>query len=518
MPDYEERYTDAEAEFKRILEKFREKIIKEWINRLHVEVSERYSKMPVGIFKHNIPLATDAYYEMIVNNRYSKIDQFIQRIAQDRLEEGFLLSEVQKAFELYRKILTPIVVKEIGFPHLLFCLERLNFSQMYVISKFSNYFQSLHEKGIRDYANDLEREVNKRTKLLVESEANYRVLVEEINDGYFVSKDGVVVFANKTFCKMHGYEDANEVIGRPYTDFIAPASLKMVTKFYEERLRGESVENNYIFLRKHKDGKFLPTENVVSLIYYKGRKCVAGVCRDITKRMEMEKRIRDSERLAHIGQLTTSLAHEIRNPLSSIKINAQILDKGLNLQGNDERRMKIIIQELSRLERILREMLDFAKPIEINLEFININSIIETCLDILKDKIEKRRICIRKRLSKNLIPMLLDRDKMEQAIINILLNSLEVLQEGGEVQIITKMMKIKEKAIYIEISDNGPGVDEESLKYIFDPFFSKKKKGIGTGLGLSNVKKIIDSHGGEVKAFLKKPKGMGLIIKIPGEK
>jgi len=324
----------AENKFKHILEKFREEIINDWIHRLHTQVSERYSKLPIKVSEHNMPEAIDAYYEMIINNNFSKIDQFIQRIAQERLEEGFPLSDVQKAFELYRKILTPIIVKEIEYPYLLFCLEKLNFSLIYIITKFSNYFQTLHERGIRNYAEDLEREVRKRTKQLAESEANYRALVEDINDGYFVNKDGKIVFANKTFSEMHGYSSPDEVVGRPYTAFLAPTSIKMVSRFYKKRIRGEKTKDHYMFLRKHKDGQYLPTENVVNLIFYQGETVVAGICRDITERIEMEKRIRDSERLAHIGQLTTSIAHEIRNPLSSVKMNAQILLKNIGWHNN----------------------------------------------------------------------------------------------------------------------------------------------------------------------------------------
>ena len=100
----------AENKFKHILEKFREEIINDWIHRLHTQVSERYSKLPIKVSEHNMPEAIDAYYEMIIYNNFSKIDRFIQRIAQERLEEGFPLSDVQKAFELYRTILTPIIV------------------------------------------------------------------------------------------------------------------------------------------------------------------------------------------------------------------------------------------------------------------------------------------------------------------------------------------------------------------------------------------------------------------------
>jgi signal transduction histidine kinase len=104
---------------------------------------------------------------------------------------------------------------------------------------------------------------------------------------------------------------------------------------------------------------------------------------------------------------------------------------------------------------------------------------------------------------------------MEQVIINILLNSIEAIQDHGEIIVTTKIEKDKQKMILIEIADNGPGIDKNCLPYIFDPFFSEKIK--GTGIGLTNVKKIIDLHRGEVKAYPRMPKGIEFQIKIPFE-
>jgi signal transduction histidine kinase len=194
--------------------------------------------------------------------------------------------------------------------------------------------------------------------------------------------------------------------------------------------------------------------------------------------------------------LTTSLAHEIRNPLAAIKINVQILSKNLRLDGNDRKRGQIIAKEISRLERILTEMLDSAKPLRLTIEPVSINDVIDSCLDILYEKIEEKHIGIRKRRSKHLPVLLLDRDKMEQAVINILLNSIEALTEGDKISILTRRLLGHNNDILVDIHDSGPGISEADIPYIFDPFFSSKKK--GTGLGLYNAKKIVESHGGTV--------------------
>jgi signal transduction histidine kinase len=246
---------------------------------------------------------------------------------------------------------------------------------------------------------------------------------------------------------------------------------------------------------------------------YEGEYAAAGICRDITERTEMERRVREAERLAHIGQLTTSLAHEIRNPLSSIKMNIQILLKNMLLDGNDKRRMEIMAHEISRLERILTEMLDFAKPLRLNLKPASINAIADSCLEEMDAKIKEKGIMVKKRLSKRLPATLVDHEKIEQAIVNVLLNSIEVVPSGSEIEITTKQESRNGKFIRIEIADNGPGISGEDLPYVFDPFFSNKKK--GTGLGLSNVRKIIEAHHGTVKVVSREPSGIRLSFTVP---
>lgn len=492
-----------------ILHKYRKEIIREWVEQLHTSVSERYNARPLEELYRTVAGANDASFAVLVNNDYSLIDSHIEWITGLRLKGDFTLAEVQHAYELYRTLVLPILLSELTPAELSFALERLNHCLFYTITRFSNYFQSVHERQIREYAHDLEREVEKRTGELSESEAKYRMLVEEINDGYFVNQNGRIVFANRAFCDMHGYSPG-EVMGKQFTEFIAHESLPTVTRLYDKRVSAGQAETLYTYFRLNKDGESRPTENKVQVIMFQGGKAVAGICRDITERIEMERRIRESERFAHIGQLTTSLAHEIRNPLAAIKINVQILSKNLRLDGNDQKRGQIIAKEISRLERILTEMLDSAKPLRLTIEPVSINDIIDSCLEILYEKIKEKHIGIKKRRSRHLPVLLLDRDKMEQAVINILLNSIEAVTEGSTISVLTRRSSRHNNGVLVHIQDDGSGISEADIPYIFDPFFSSKKK--GTGLGLYNVKKIVEAHGGAVT--VKSTVGQGTQFRI----
>jgi signal transduction histidine kinase len=158
-------------------------------------------------------------------------------------------------------------------------------------------------------------------------------------------------------------------------------------------------------------------------------------------------------------------------------------------------------------------MLDFAKPVKLNLDLASINSVMDACLEIMDARIRERGIAVRKLYHKRLPRVLVDHEKMEQAIINILLNAVEILPEGGTIEIVTKQLRRNGHAIQVEISDDGPGISTEDLPYVFDPFFSNKIR--GTGLGLSNVNRIIEAHGGTGSVSLRKPHGTKVSLTLP---
>jgi signal transduction histidine kinase len=137
----------------------------------------------------------------------------------------------------------------------------------------------------------------------------------------------------------------------------------------------------------------------------------------------------------------------------------------------------------------------------------------DSCLEILDARIREKDIAVKKVCAKRLPQILVDHEKIEQVMINVLLNAVEILPKGGNIEIVTKQSRMDGRALQVEISDDGPGISMEDLPYVFDPFFSNKKK--GTGLGLSNVKKIIEAHGGTGSVALRKPHGTRVSLTIP---
>ncbi len=217
--------------------------------------------------------------------------------------------------------------------------------------------------------------------------------------------------------------------------------------------------------------------------------------------------------MAYIGQVTTSLSHEIRNPLSSVQMNLQILKKNESLKGNDRRRIDISISEVRRLEHILKELLDFAKPIYFRFQRFALNSLIRSCTELLEIKFKEKGICLVTDLASGMPLIQADKEKLGQAIINLLLNALEASPQDGRITVRSSLLSQDGGGYQVMFADQGCGVPENQMGAIFEPFFTTKSK--GTGLGLSNVKRIIQAHGGCIDVTNGSTGGAVFLLTLP---
>lgn len=490
----------------------REEIIQEWVNRLKTEVGRQYSQRPRSELVGTVTEAFDADYHVMINQDYRHINRFIDKITKMRLQAGFLLSDVQKAFELYRIIAVPLLSGETTIDEFRDCLIKINNCLAYTIHRFSDHFQDMHEREILKHNKILEEEVRDRTADLKESELKYKTLVEEITDGYFVVQGEHIIFANQAFCQMHGYE-MDEVMQSTFYRFIDPGSRDKVMKIYNKRYDRGQRPKSFEYLRMTKDGRCFPTEILAKNTMYDHKLSSIGICRDITERTVMEKRVREAERMAYIGQITTSLSHEIRNPLSAVKMNLQILNKNKKLIGNDQRRIDISVREVIRLEGILKELLDFAKPIQMEFSRHQVNSILISCLELLEMKFREKRLKVKKHLGAHIPEIRVDPEKLGQTFINLLLNAIEASGRGEEILVMSLCGRRGEPDVQIVIEDKGPGILEKYKEDIFKPFFTTKSK--GTGLGLTNVKRIVEAHGGAVEVNTSHGEGSSFRVLLP---
>ncbi len=492
---------------------YRSQIINEWVDRLKTNAGPLYASRPREELIGTISEAFQANYHFLVEERMGPINRFIDKICRMRLEAGFHLSDVQTAFELYREIVIPIVAEHCSTEDFVQSVEDINRCLAYTIRSFSDHFQGMHERRILEHNRELEDQVRTRTRALRESELRYKILVEEINDGYFVIQNQVIVFANRAFCEMHGYSP-QEVLGKKFYTFLAPASREHVIDIYKKSVENQPSPAIFEYLRLTRDGSVHPTEIRATVAAYDGQLSNIGICRDITKRVKMETKVRESERMAYIGQITTSLSHEIRNPLSAVKMNLQILEKNPEIKGNDKRRIDISIRETSRLERILTQLLDFAKPLQLVFAPMDLNRTLAACVEALEVKFKEKALTVTETLDSAVPIFSADAGKMEQAFYNLFFNAIDASDQGGPIEVISRFHDHdKRPSVEIVVKDAGHCIEPRFMEEIFKPFFSTRAK--GTGLGLSNVKRIVQAHCGWIKAENRRAKGAAFRINLP---
>jgi len=239
-----------------------------------------------------------------------------------------------------------------------------------------------------------------------------------------------------------------------------------------------------------------------------------AVIKDLTEKHALEENLRRQEKLTAMGQLASGVAHEIRNPLNAIGMISQRLDKEFEPNEDSEEfheLTKIISSESRRIDAIIQQFLQFARPAKLNLEKTNLNELIESTVVLLKSQADQRQVVIAAHLQ-ILPPILLDRNQMKQALLNLIRNSLEAIDGTGSIDIRTALTERKTE-ILIEIRDTGTGIDPETVPKIFNLYFTTKAK--GTGLGLSLVHQIISQHNGRIEVESTVGKGTTFYVYLP---
>ena len=208
---------------------------------------------------------------------------------------------------------------------------------------------------------------------------------------------------------------------------------------------------------------------------------------------KLEKELQRSERLAALGKMAAGVAHELRNPLSSIKGLAVLLQSHLSASGKDAETAEMLVKEVERLNRSIGELLDYAKPGQLKREPTAIAEVIRKTVSLIQVDAESYGISITLGLADDLPPVQIDPDKLNQVLLNLLLNALQAMPDGGELSVRTAR---EGRMLVIAITDSGVGISPENLQRVFDPYFTTKSD--GTGLGLAMSAKIVEEHGGAI--------------------
>jgi signal transduction histidine kinase len=228
----------------------------------------------------------------------------------------------------------------------------------------------------------------------------------------------------------------------------------------------------------------------------------------------LRQRARQAERLAELGTLTGGLAHEIKNPLSTIQLNLQLLREDLPgdeaFTGRILNRLTTVQKEASRLRDILDDFLRFAGKMELDRRKLDVNRLLEEMVDFFHPQAQIQRVQLRLRPADGSLVVPLDERLMKQALLNLMLNALQAMPQGGEIILSTR--RDGDRAV-IDVIDTGRGIEPDALHKIFQAYYSTKKGGHGLGLAIS--KRIIEEHGGTIDAISEVGKGTDFRIELP---
>ncbi|HEX8736731.1 MAG TPA: ATP-binding protein [Pyrinomonadaceae bacterium] len=233
---------------------------------------------------------------------------------------------------------------------------------------------------------------------------------------------------------------------------------------------------------------------------------------DIEQMKKLNEQLTRTEKLAAMGTLAAGVAHEVNNPLASISSLIQMLQRRENLDAETKEKLKLISTQITRITQVTRDMMDFARARPAAKSAVDVNAILQTSLRLASFDKAFQHLNLKTDLNENLPKVFADGDQLEQVFLNLLLNARDAMPEGGELSVETFR---SDGSIAVRIADSGVGIEEKNLKKIFDPFFSTKPTGEGTGLGLAVCYGIVTAHNGKIEVESDGDGGTSFLITLP---
>lgn len=352
--------------------------------------------------------------------------------------------------------------------------------------------------------------VNDMARSLLDARSLYENILWSIADGVItVDVAGMITSINPAAQEMIG-STPDKIIGQPYETLlnteVSFTSLLLDTLRTGKEYTGVSLDVPFRSRTMH-------VSSSTSLLRNGSGKVIGAVAlfKDQSETRQLQKQLLRADRLAALGELAAGIAHDIRNPLTSIRGFVQYLQKTkdpLELQEY----APLIIREVDGLNRIIGELLEFAKPYPPRYSLVQVNDLIQEVLSLVKTRAEKQNTRIDLDLDSSLPPIEADGEQLKQVLLNLVINACQAITAQGVISF--KTFKDSPDWLTICVIDNGVGISPENLEKVFDPFFSTKPA--GTGLGLAVVQRIINGHKGEIGISSGPEKGTTVKIRLPG--
>lgn len=378
-------------------------------------------------------------------------------------------------------------------------------------------------ENLRDEFRILAKAINRMATALQEEQKKFRsahmlyqTLFESAGDAIMITSLkmkslGIIIAANKASSEIYGY-DVNELIGMDIARLVPAGKEQNFRDQIRTVLTGKWSRMKVKRIKK--DGTEIQVELSMGTLAMGENKHLLTFSRDITEQLRSEEEMQRANQMTLVGQMAAGLAHEIKNPLAGIKVSLDVLAADLDLKVEDQEVFARIVIEVNRMEKLLKNLLNYARPPQPHFDIVDINRLLDSSLknaEVTAGGKKELTVHFERNFSADLPLIVIDPSQIQQVFLNLLLNALDTMEGEGTITASTR--KLSAEIISIEISDTGKGMNAASLEKIFSPFFTTKAK--GTGLGLSICKRLVEQHGGNIEVHSQLHKGTSFVITLP---
>ncbi|MGG4494395.1 PAS domain-containing sensor histidine kinase [Brevibacillus reuszeri] len=344
-----------------------------------------------------------------------------------------------------------------------------------------------------------------------EAHANFRLITENMTDMVFVyGPNGTPKYISASLAMLLGYT-ADEIMQmEERSKLLHPEDLERVQKVYLNSWTKESVTTT-TYRMLHREGRWIHVESRYKPIRdHDGKvESIMILSRDVTELMLAKELLRQSDKLSALGQLAAGIAHEIRNPLTSLRGFVQLLQSSLD--NNQKRYCEIMLSELDRINFIVSELLVLAKPQGVKFQQKDLAKIVEDVLSFLDSQANLNNIQIHTSIHSQLPLISCEENQLKQVFLNICKNAIEAMPEGGEIYV--QVAQDSESEVSVRIRDTGCGIESAHIPRVGEPFYTTKEN--GTGLGLMISSRILEDHGGSIHIESQRQQGTTVSVLLP---
>ncbi len=351
-----------------------------------------------------------------------------------------------------------------------------------------------------------------------------RNLLHNTVDGVIAAdKSGKIIILNDAAAKVSGYSINEALTYLNIRDiYIGSGAHDIMRNLRGPDYGGHGKLKNYHVSVLGKTGQTIPISLYASIIYEHGREVATiGFFHDLRDRIHMQAELEktqmqllQTEKMASLGKLAAGVAHQLNNPLGSITLYAKLIQEDFDLPEDARSDLRRILKDAERCRDTVKELLEFARQTRMFMKPCDIHRIITSTLFLLENQSLFQNIQIERVLAEDMPAIVADVQQLNHMFMNIFINAAQAMQGNGRLRITTRLSDDHHQLV-IQIGDTGPGIAPEIINHIFEPFYTTKEEGEGTGLGLSMVYRIVETHGGDIAAENNVGGGATFTIRLP---